>query len=202
MESTGIPARCLHFGLAVAPRIFIKLMRLVVTYLRQQGIRLVQYLDETMLVAESPGALKAHLSKAVNLLEELGFLLNKKYVWTPTQRIEFLGVEVDLNTMHLYFPPEKLEKIRKEHKSVRVQGYLTVRRLAHLIGLLTFTVPSSATSTATLLSNTAPQGESVKKQSPLLQHLDFSFNEDAARKSRQGAHGLERSPDGYHFGWS
>ena len=91
--------RCLPFGLATAPRVFTKLMKPVVTCRRQQGIRLVQYLDDTLLVAESPEALKAHLRKAANLLEELGFSLNqKKCVWTPTQRMEFLGFEVDSNT--------------------------------------------------------------------------------------------------------
>ena len=63
--------RCLSFGLATAPRVFTKLMRPVVTCLRQQGIRLVQYLDDTLLAAESPELLRAHLRKAANLLEEL-----------------------------------------------------------------------------------------------------------------------------------
>ena len=63
--------------------------------------------DDALLMAESPDALKAHLRKAANLLEELGFLLNKKKcAWTPTQRIEFLGFKVDSNTMHLYLPPK------------------------------------------------------------------------------------------------
>ena len=62
-------------------------------------------------------------------------------VVTSTQRIEFLGFKVDSNTMHLYLPHKKLE-IRKECKSVRAQGHLTVRRLAHLIGLLTSTIPA------------------------------------------------------------
>ena len=43
--------RCLPFGLATVPRVFTKLMRPVVTCLRQQGIRLVQYLDDTLLLS-------------------------------------------------------------------------------------------------------------------------------------------------------
>ena len=83
------------------------------------------------------------MRKAANLLEELSFLLNKKKcVWAPTQRIEFLGFEVDSNTTHLYLPFKKLEKIKKECRSVRAQGHITVRRLAHLIGLLTSTIPA------------------------------------------------------------
>ena len=103
----------LPFRLATAPRVITQLMRPVVTCLRHQGIRLVQYLDDTLLVAESQEVLRAHLRKVANLLEELGFLLEKKKcVWTPTQRVEFLGFEVDSNTMHLYLPSKKLEKIR------------------------------------------------------------------------------------------
>ena len=106
-----------------------------------QRIRLVQYLDDTLLVAESPESSKTHLRKAANLLEELGLLLNKnKCVWTPTQRVEFLGFKVDLNIMHLYLPPKKV-KIRKECKNV-TQGHLTVRKVAHLIDLLTSTIPA------------------------------------------------------------
>ena len=51
--------RCLPFGLATAPGIFTKLMRPVVTCLRQQGIRLVQYLDDTLL-AQSPQKYSGH----------------------------------------------------------------------------------------------------------------------------------------------
>ena len=65
----------------------------------------LQYLDETLLAAESPELLRPHLRKAANLLEKLGFLLNEnKCVWAPTQRIDFLGFEVDSNTIHLYLP--------------------------------------------------------------------------------------------------
>ena len=44
--------------------------------------------------------------------------------------------------MHLYLPSKKLENIRKECKSVRTQGHITVRRLAHLIGLSISTMPA------------------------------------------------------------
>ena len=88
-----------HIGLAKAPRIFTKLMRVEVV----SDSRLAQYLDNTPLVAESPEALKAHLRRVANQLEELGYWLNKKKcIWIATERIELLGVEVDSNTMHLY----------------------------------------------------------------------------------------------------
>ena len=144
MESTGIPVPVPSFWAGHSSPSLHKTHETGSDLPQTAGDQtIVQYLDDTLLVAESPEALKAHMRKAANLLEDLGFLLNKKKcVWTPTQRKEFLGFEVDSNTMHLYLPPKKVEKIRKECKSVRAQGHLTVRRLAHLIGLLTSTIPA------------------------------------------------------------
>ena len=41
---------CLPFGLASAPRVFAKLMKLVVALLRRSGIRLIIYLDDILLM--------------------------------------------------------------------------------------------------------------------------------------------------------
>ena len=43
----------LPFGLASAPRTFTKIMRLVVSHLRAQGIRLLSYIDNMLVIAES-----------------------------------------------------------------------------------------------------------------------------------------------------
>ena len=60
-----------------------------------------------------PRSTQGTLEKGSKPARGTGFLLNKKKcVWTPTQKMEFLGFEVDSNTMHLYLPSKKLEKIR------------------------------------------------------------------------------------------
>ncbi len=84
---------CLAFGLCSAPRIFTKLMKVVVGFLRERGLRLVVYLDDLLLLNENEAALKADLKMAVSLLESLGFLINwEKSLCTPTQALEYLGV--------------------------------------------------------------------------------------------------------------
>ena len=110
MENTDIPVPVPSFWFGHSSQSLYK-THVVSSDLPQTA--LVQYLDDTLLVAESPEALRAHLRK------ELGFLLKKKCVWTPTQRIEFLGFEMVSKTMHLNLPSKKLEKIRKECKSVQ-----------------------------------------------------------------------------------
>ena len=44
---------CLPFGLASAPRVFTKLLKPVLSILRQRGIRLIVYLDDILLMASS-----------------------------------------------------------------------------------------------------------------------------------------------------
>jgi hypothetical protein len=46
---------CMAFGLAPAPRVFTKLMKVVVAWLRKRGIRLVIYLDDLFLASRGRG---------------------------------------------------------------------------------------------------------------------------------------------------
>ena len=77
---------CLPFGLASAPRVFMKLMKPVVALLRQQGIRLIIYLDDILIMAESSDLVLHQAALALNLLESLGFIVNyEKSHLVPTQ---------------------------------------------------------------------------------------------------------------------
>ena len=53
---------CLPFGLASAPRVFTKLMKPVVGLLRQLGIRLIIYLDDMLIMAQSRDIALQHAS--------------------------------------------------------------------------------------------------------------------------------------------
>ena len=99
---------CLPFGLATAPRVFTKLMKPVIALLRQRGFRLIIYLDNILLMAESHHLALFQAASTLNLLESLGFLFNyKKYHLIPAQQLEFLGVLVDTRDLSLYLPGEK-----------------------------------------------------------------------------------------------
>ncbi|KZR99751.1 Uncharacterized protein APZ42_004269, partial [Daphnia magna] len=41
---------CLAFGLAPAPRIFTKILKVVVGFLRKKGLRLIIYLDDILIL--------------------------------------------------------------------------------------------------------------------------------------------------------
>ena len=63
------------FGLNVAPRVFTKLMKLVIAWLRSQGVRMI-ILDDILALAPTIDTISQHARMAMSLLESLGFLIN------------------------------------------------------------------------------------------------------------------------------
>ena len=69
---------CLPFGLASAPGTFTKIMKPVVATFRNLGIRLIIYLDDLLILADSEQTAPLHLATSLSLLENLGFVINQK----------------------------------------------------------------------------------------------------------------------------
>ena len=85
--------KVLPFGLSSAPYTFTKLMKLVVSLLRSLSIRMILYLDDMLIMTETPEEVSKHLATALDLLVGLGFVINiPKSSLTPKQRLEFLGI--------------------------------------------------------------------------------------------------------------
>lgn len=104
--------RCLPFGLSSAPRVFTKLLKPIMAYLRRQGIRLVIYLDDILIMNSCPAALVKDLLLVRSTLEEVGFLINiAKSVLSPTQQLEYLGLLIDSTTMSLALTESKVTSI-------------------------------------------------------------------------------------------
>ena len=83
---------CMPNGLACAPRIFTKLLKPVFSFLRSRGFLYVYYLDDSLIIGGSKEECEGNLRVAVNLLHELGFIVNmSKSVLTPVQDLEFWG---------------------------------------------------------------------------------------------------------------
>lgn len=135
--------KSLPFGLATAPRVFTKILRPLAAKLRKQGIRIVIYLDDILIMAQSKDLLRSHMRVLAHELECLGFKLNQnKCVWTPTQTIEYLGFLINSVKMTISLPDDKLHKIKKECRHLYNKRRATARELAHLIGLLSSTIPA------------------------------------------------------------
>ena len=129
--------QALPFGLNTAPRVFTKLLRPVVAFLRTRNIRLLIYLDDILLVASSPLILRQHTNIVINLLQDLGFIINfEKSILTPTQILEFLGFIINAVTMKFYLPPEKITKTSRLCKSLMKENPTSLHLLSQLLGFL------------------------------------------------------------------
>ena len=78
---------CLPQGLSSAPRIFTKVLRVVLAYLRYGGIRISAWIDDSFIAAASKSLCQEHAFRSVRTFEELGFVINKsKSQLSPVQK--------------------------------------------------------------------------------------------------------------------
>ena len=85
---------CLPFGISTAGCIFTKVVRCVIKYLRNQGFKVIMYLDDGMGRASDIG--RAHLTSITvqNVLKSAGFLIAEdKCNWLPSHNVTWLGLE-------------------------------------------------------------------------------------------------------------
>jgi len=133
----------LPFGLRTSPFIFTKLMRVLVKTLRRQGVVMVIYMDDLLVVGRSREGCVAHLSAVIHLLEDTGFTINyTKSVVTPSQQMDFLGNHFDTVSMKITLTPKRLQDILGVARSLSQQRVTTLRRLAAFLGLLTAARPA------------------------------------------------------------
>ena len=128
---------CLPFGLSSAPWAFTKILKPATTLLREQGVRLIQYIDDILIMADSRQKATEHTLALKYLLTNLGFTIHPdKSITLPTQRLEFLGMVVDTTLMQLQAPGEKIRKIRQEARSLLRQhtSMITARKVSRIVG--------------------------------------------------------------------
>jgi Reverse transcriptase (RNA-dependent DNA polymerase) len=126
---------CLPFGLSSAPRLFTKILKPAIAYLRKQGFRLVIYLDDMLLIGSSKEEVALATRRAVTILECLGFVINwEKSSTSPAQLIEFLGMIIDSKQNMLSLPLSKVEEICQRCEHVLTTQSLSLRTLASLLG--------------------------------------------------------------------
>ncbi len=82
--------RVLPFGLAHSPRTFTKVVDAVLAPLRLQGIRILNYIDNWLILAQSEMEAARHRDVILAHMKQLGLRLNaKKSVLSPVQRTTY-----------------------------------------------------------------------------------------------------------------
>ena len=126
----------LPFGLSSAPRVFTRVMKAPMTFLRRHAFKSVVYLDDICL-ANPQGQAPPKTLVTAWLLERLGFIINwNKSSAHPSQKEEFLGFIADTVNLLVILPQMKVDKIISICTDLLERKGCALRTLASLIGKL------------------------------------------------------------------
>ena len=129
----------LPFGLSTSPFCFTKVTKPVVQYLRSQGVRVVFYLDDVLLLAQTRRGAQENRRRVVHLLGKLGFSLNhEKSDFVPQQSFSYLGLQWDTRSMQVRLPEDKVAEIRSLAASLQDRRIVSARSLMTFLGKVTF----------------------------------------------------------------
>ena len=128
----------LPFGLKHSSYFFCKILRPVIQYLRQLGLKIVSYVDD-FLVADKRDKIFVAKNILLNTLKALGYIINtKKSVLTPDVSAKFIGYEINtskyVDTVYLQIPKDRIKRLKIEIKRTLKLGYCQARGLARITG--------------------------------------------------------------------
>ena len=130
---------CLPFGLATSPREFTKLLRPVVSLLRQQGVKLHVYLDDWLIRADTPEEAQLHSQTIIKVLQFLGWIINfEKSDLTPSQDFQFIGMQFNTRRFTVAPLPKMRIKVQSVLQHWMANPNITARDLHRLLGMLVF----------------------------------------------------------------
>ena len=135
--------KALPFSLNIALRVFTKLLKPVVAFLRKRGVRLLIYLDDILIIGSNVRETRQFTEMAMTLLESLGFIINRdKSILNPTREITFLGFTINSVKMTLSLPHDKETNIRSHCHQMLAQPRVTLRAIAQILGILESALPA------------------------------------------------------------
>ena len=125
-------------GLEASPRVFTKVLKAVVKFLRITfAILIIAYLDDFLIHANSVHACKLHTEIAILVFQILGFEVNyTKSNLVPSKEIEHVGFIWNSNNMTISLPDEKKCRIvGLANKFLDANGF-TANELRSFLGIL------------------------------------------------------------------
>ncbi len=134
--------KVLPFGLVLVPRTFTKCMDAALAPLRLQGIRVLNYLDDWLILAHSRELVSHHRDIVLGHIHSLGLRMNaKKSVLLPSQRIVFLGVRLDSVQMQARLAPARIPDLTACLAHFKLGHHVSVGTCRRLLGLMAAASP-------------------------------------------------------------
>ncbi len=134
---------CLPFGLNIAPYIYTKLMKPVLSNMRCFGIKCVSFLDDCMIIGDDEGQCRTYVQYTCKLYSRLGLIVNfEKSQIKPSKTVKFLGFIFNSANGTINLPIEKQAKIKQKCVQGLLGKSVTIQYLAELIGLMISACPT------------------------------------------------------------
>ncbi len=134
--------KVLPFGLALAPRTFTKCIDAALAPLRLQGIRVLNYLDDWLILAHSRELVSRHRDIVLGHIHSLGLRMNaKKSVLLPSQRTVFLGVCLDSVQMQARLAPARIPDLTACLARFKLGHHVSVGTCRRLLRLMAAASP-------------------------------------------------------------
>ncbi|XP_051745764.1 uncharacterized protein LOC127510229 [Ctenopharyngodon idella] len=111
-EGRAYQYKVLPFRLALSPHIFTKVAEVAIVPLKEQGVRILNYLGDWLILASSREQLCEHRDMVLAHLSRLGLRVNwDKSKLAPMQRISYLGMELDSVAQTARLTEERVQSV-------------------------------------------------------------------------------------------
>ncbi len=118
-----------------SPRVFTKVVEGALTPLREVGVRILNYLDDWLILAHSREQLGDHRDLVLRHLSQLGLRVDwEKSKLSPVQRISFLGVELDSVSLTACLTEEHAQAVLNCLSSFRGRNVVPLKQFQRLLG--------------------------------------------------------------------
>ena len=127
----------LPFGAKSSPEIFHGLTQSVCRMMVRPGFTSAAvYLDDFLVISPTYEECQLAFSTLLQLLQELGFSISWHKVVSPTQKLVFLGVELDTKHCSVSLPSSKLAELQSVVSNFLTKRRANKRQLQQLAGKL------------------------------------------------------------------
>ncbi len=134
-EGRAYQYKVLPFGLALSPCVFTNVVGGALVPMREQGVRILNYLDDWLILAQSREQLCEHRDLVLSHLNQLGLQVNwEKSKLAPVQRISFLGMELDSVEQSARLTEERAQSVLNCLNTFRGRTAVPLKLFQRLLG--------------------------------------------------------------------